>query len=107
MGAHIGSLLEAKPHPDILIYSASKAVRSYMVYSLFLQLTANGITINNVVPGVIYTDRNVESTSDLAYAKMVIDSIPVGFYGDRRSAPTFSVCSAPSRGVTSPGKLFI
>lgn len=77
----IGSVQEVKPHPDMLIYSASKAAQSNMVHSLSLQLAADGITVNNVAPGVIYTDRNVEALSDPEYAKRVTASIPVGFYG--------------------------
>lgn len=77
----VGSVQEAKPHPDMLIYSASKAAQTNMVESLSLQLAKDGITVNNVAPGVIYTDRNVEALSDPAYAKKVADSIPVGFYG--------------------------
>ncbi len=77
----IGSVQEAKPHPDMLVYSASKAAQTNMVVSLSLQLAKDGITVNNVAPGVIYTDRNVEALSDPDYAKKVTDSIPVGFYG--------------------------
>jgi len=77
----IGSVQEAKPHPDMLIYSASKAAQTNMMKSLSLQLARDGITVNNVAPGVIYTDRNIEALSDPEYAKKVTDSIPVGFYG--------------------------
>ena len=77
----IGSVQEAKPHPDMLIYSASKAAQTNMMQSLSLQLARDGITVNNVAPGVIYTDRNVEALSDPEYAKKVTDSIPVGFFG--------------------------
>lgn len=77
----IGSVQEAKPHPDMLVYSASKAAQTNMVQSLALQLAKDGITVNNVAPGVIYTDRNVKALSDPEYAKKVTDSIPVGFYG--------------------------
>ena len=77
----IGSVQEAKPHPDMLVYSASKAAQTNMVHSLSLQLAKDGITVNNVAPGVIYTDRNVEALSDPDYAKKVTDSIPAGFYG--------------------------
>ena len=77
----IGSVQEAKPHPDMLVYSASKAAQTNMMRSLSLQLAKDGITVNNVAPGVIYTDRNVEALSNPEYAKKVIDSIPVGFYG--------------------------
>ncbi len=78
----IGSVQEAKPHPDMLVYAASKAAQTNMMQSLSLQLAKDGITVNNVAPGVIYTDRNVEALSDPEYAKKVTDSIPVGFYGE-------------------------
>ena len=78
----IGSVQEQKPHPDMLVYSASKAAQTNMVQSLSLQLAKDGITVNNVAPGVIYTDRNVEALSDEAYAEKVKSLIPVGFYGE-------------------------
>ena len=77
----IGSVQEAKPHPDMLVYSASKAAQTAMIRSLAGQLAADGITLNDVAPGVIYTDRNVEALSDPAYARIVTDSIPAGYYG--------------------------
>ena len=77
----IGSVQEAKPHPDMLVYSSSKAAQTNMVQSLSLQLAKDGITVNNVAPGVIATDRNEEALADVVYAKKVMDSIPVGFYG--------------------------
>ena len=77
----IGSVQEANPHPDMLVYSASKAAQTNMVQSLALQLAKDGVTVNNVAPGVIDTDRNAEALSDPAYAQKVRDSIPVGFYG--------------------------
>lgn len=42
----IGSVQEAKPHPDMLIYSAAKAAQTNMVRSLSLQLAPFGITVN-------------------------------------------------------------
>lgn len=77
----IGSVQETKPHPDMLIYSSSKAAQTNMAKSLSLQLAEYGITVNNVAPGVICTDRNVEALNDREYAAKVIDSIPVRFYG--------------------------
>lgn len=77
----VGSVQEAKPHPDMLVYSASKAAQTNMVRSLSLQLAPFGITVNNVAPGVIYTDRNIKALSDPAYAEKVTNSIPLGFYG--------------------------
>lgn len=98
----IGSVQEAKPHPDMLVYSASKAAQTNMVKSLSLQLANDGITVNNVAPGVIYTDRNVEALSDPEYAKKVTDSIPVGFYGkpDDCAGIVSLLCSEEGRYIT-------
>jgi len=98
----IGSVQEAKPHPDMLIYSASKAAQTNMMQSLALQLAKDGITVNNVAPGVIYTDRNIEALSDPDYAKKVTDSIPVGFYGepDDCAGIVSLICSDEGRYIT-------
>ena len=98
----IGSVQEAKPHPDMLIYSASKAAQTNMVRSLSLQLATFGITVNNMAPGVIYTDRNVEVLSNPEYAKKVTDSIPVGFYGtpDDCAGTVSLLCSDEGRYIT-------
>lgn len=98
----IGSVQEAKPHPDMLVYSASKAAQTNMMQSLSLQLAKDGITVNNVAPGVIYTDRNVEALSDSEYAKKVTDSIPVGFYGEPEDCTGIVslLCSEEGRYIT-------
>ncbi len=98
----VGSVQEAKPHPDMLVYSASKAAQTNMVSSLSLQLAKDGITVNNVAPGVIYTDRNVVALSDPVYAKKVTDSIPVGFCGepDDCAGIVSLLCSEEGRYIT-------
>lgn len=98
----IGSVQEAKPHPDMLVYSASKAAQTNMVQSLSLQVAKDGITVNNVAPGVIYTDRNIAVLSDADYAKKVTDSIPVGFYGepDDCAGIVSLLCSEEGRYIT-------
>lgn len=98
----IGSVQEAKPHPDMLIYSASKAAQTMMVKSLAGQLAKDGITVNSVAPGVIYTDRNREALADETYAKLVMDSIPVGFYGEKEDCAYIVrlLCSDEGRYIT-------
>ena len=98
----IGSVQEAKPHPDMLVYSASKAAQTNMVKSLALQLAADGITVNNVCPGVIATDRNKDALSDAEYARKVMDSIPVGFYGQPEDCAGIVslLCSDAGRYIT-------
>ncbi len=98
----IGSVQEAKPHPDMLVYAASKAAQTNMVQSLAVQLAPYGITVNNVAPGVIATDRNQEALSDPVYAKKVADSIPMGYYGnpDDLAGTVSLLCSEDGRYIT-------
>lgn len=98
----IGSVQEAKPHPDMLIYSSAKAAQTAMAKSLALQLAQDGITVNNVAPGVIYTDRNREVLADPDYAKKVTDSIPAGFYGEPEDCAGIVslLCSEKGRYIT-------
>ncbi len=98
----IGSVQEAKPHPDMLVYSASKAAQTNMMKSLSLQLAKDGITVNNIAPGVIYTDRNAMVLADADYAKKVADSIPVGFYGEPEDCVGIVslICSEQGRYIT-------
>lgn len=98
----IGSVQEAKPHPDMLIYSASKAAQTNMMQSLSLQLAEFGITVNNVAPGVIHTDRNVSALADEEYRKKVVASIPLGFYGEPKDIAGIVslLCSDEGRYIT-------
>lgn len=98
----IGSVQEAKPHPDMLIYAASKAAQTNMMRSLSLQLAKDGITVNNIAPGVINTDRNVEALSDPVYAQQVMDTIPAGFYGEPEDIASIValLCSEEGRYIT-------
>ncbi len=98
----VGSVQEAKPHPDMLVYSATKAAQTNMMQSLSLQLAPAGITVNNLAPGVIYTDRNREALADPVYAQKVRDQIPVGFYGQPEDcvAAALLLCSDEGRYIT-------
>lgn len=98
----IGSVQEVKPHPDMLVYSATKAAQTNMVKSLALQLAKDGITVNNVAPGVINTDRNKEALSDETYAQEVLDTIPVRFFGNKEDCAGIVrlLCSQEGRYIT-------
>ncbi len=75
----VGSVQEAKPHPDMLVYSSSKAALTLMARSLALQLAGTGVTVNSVAPGVVATDRNAEALADEEYRKTVLAKIPLGY----------------------------
>ena len=73
-----------------------------VVEELILFMRQDGITVNNVTPGVIYTDRNVKALSDPEYAKKVTDSIPVVFYGEPEDCAGIVslLCSDEGRYIT-------
>jgi NAD(P)-dependent dehydrogenase (short-subunit alcohol dehydrogenase family) len=98
----IGSVQESKPHPDMLIYSASKAAQTMMAKSLALQLAADGITVNNIAPGVIKTDRNTEALSDEAYAERTRSAIPLGYFGEKEDCAAIVrlLCTEEGRYIT-------
>ncbi len=78
----VGSVQQVKPHPAMLVYSASKAALMNMVESLSLQVAENNITVNNIAPGTIHTDRNTKVLSDVAYFEKVKNDIPLKIIGE-------------------------
>lgn len=78
----VGSVQQIKPHPDMLVYSASKSALVNMVQSLAIQCAKYNITVNNIAPGTIFTDRNTEALSDKAYYEKVRNDIPLKIIGE-------------------------
>jgi NAD(P)-dependent dehydrogenase (short-subunit alcohol dehydrogenase family) len=78
----VGSVQEATPHPDMIVYAATKSAQESMVRNLAKQLGPRGVTVNNLAPGVIVTDRNIDRLSNDTYRGRVLDRIPVRRFGD-------------------------
>lgn len=97
----VGSVQELKPHPQMLIYAATKAALLSMVRNLAPQLAPRGVTINNLSPGVIETDRNAEVLNSPKRAD-VQARIPVGFIGqsDDCAGAALLLCSDAGRYIT-------
>ncbi len=77
----VGSVQQFVPHKDMLVYAASKDAQYSMVRNLAKQLAPDGITVNNIAPGVIATPRNEEALHDTDYAGKLLANIPLGFVG--------------------------
>ena len=52
-----------------------------MAQSLAAQVAGDGVTINNLSPGAIHTDRNDQALSDPDYREHVRSLIPVKYIG--------------------------
>ena len=78
----IGSVQQYKPHAYMPVYAATKCAVMSVVKNLAKQWSKDGITINNLAPGVIATPRNDEALSDAAYKEKVLAGIPCGYIGE-------------------------
>lgn len=77
----IGSVQERQPNPRMLTYAALKSAQVNLVESLARQVAADGVTVNNVAPGVILTRRSTALLTDPAYAAQIKARIPIGYFG--------------------------
>jgi NAD(P)-dependent dehydrogenase (short-subunit alcohol dehydrogenase family) len=98
----IGSVQQARPHPDMIVYAASKAAQENMVRNLAKQLGPDSITVNNLAPGVILTDRNTEVLADETYAERVRQIIPLRSFGESTDCvgAALLLCSDAGRYIT-------
>lgn len=98
----VGSVQEIKPHPDMPIYAASKAALENLIRNLAKQCGADGVTVNNLCPGVFATDRNAEALNNSAYAEKVRAGIPLRDFALPEDAAGAAVllCSAAGRYIT-------
>ena len=76
----VGSVNERRPHPDMCVYAATKSAQENLVRGLARQVAAEGITVNNLCPGVFYTDRNKDCLADPVYGPKVTAAIPMHDY---------------------------
>jgi len=98
----VGSVQQYKPHKDMLVYAGTKEAQMSMVKNLAKQLAPNGITVNNMSPGVIATPRNDTALSDKEYAKKIYEGIPCGFAGKAEDCAgvVLLLCSKGGRYIT-------
>jgi NAD(P)-dependent dehydrogenase (short-subunit alcohol dehydrogenase family) len=98
----VGSVQEQRPHPDMVVYAASKSALENLVRNLAKQLGPDGITVNNLCPGVFATDRNAEVLANPEYAEKVKAVIPLRCFaepGDAAGAALL-LCSEAGRYIT-------
>ena len=98
----IGSVQQVRPHPEMLVYSATKSALVNLVRSLAPQLALQGVTINNLAPGAIATGRNEEVLANEEYRRKVLSKIPVGFVGEPQDCAGLALllCSEAGRYIT-------
>ena len=98
----VGSVQQYRPHPNMAVYAASKCAVQSLVHNVAKQVAMDGVTVNNLVPGVIITPRNDAALADAEYAKKVLAGIPTGFAGQPSDCigAALLLCSDAGRYIT-------
>jgi NAD(P)-dependent dehydrogenase (short-subunit alcohol dehydrogenase family) len=101
----IGSVQEAIPHPEMLVYGALKAAQAHMVRNLARRL-APSVTVNLLSPGPVDTPRLRDRVRDQEGWEALAQTIPVGRVGlpDDCAGLAAFLCSEESSFVT--GQVF-
>ena len=94
----VGSVNERRPHPDMCVYAATKSAQENLVRGIGRQVASEGITVNNICPGVFYTDRNRECLADPVYGPKVTAAIPMHDYAMPEDAAGAAVLLASDAG---------
>jgi glucose 1-dehydrogenase len=77
----IGSIQQLKPHPKMIVYAGTKSAQNNWVRNLARHVGGDGVTINNLAPGTIWTARNDERVSVPEYRHEMERRIPLGRVG--------------------------
>jgi len=78
----IGSVNQTRPEPELAIYAALKSAQHNLAINLARQYAPFGVTVNNLSPGLIATERNRWRRSDAeAWASIERGSSPMGRAG--------------------------
>jgi glucose 1-dehydrogenase len=98
----IGSVQQIKPHPAMIAYAATKSAVLNVVKNVAMQLADQGVTVNNMAPGVIGTPRISEPVPEGEERIMERLRTPSGQIGDPEDCAGLALflCSEAGRFIT-------
>jgi len=77
----IGSVNQWKQSPRLAVYAATKSALCNLIQNCAREYAKDGITFNNIAPGIIATDRNAETLADKDTANKLLSLLPLGRFG--------------------------
>lgn len=99
----IGSINQTRPERELTIYAALKSAQHNLAINLARQYAPFGVTINNLSPGLIATERNKWRREDAsAWAAIERDSSPMARAGtpDEVAGAALLLCSDAGSFIT-------
>ena len=98
----VGSVNQDRQHPELAVYAATKSAGLNLCRNFARQFAPSGVTVNNLAPGVIDTDRNAEALANPLYRQQVLDKIPSGIIGTPEDCAglALALCSEAGRYIT-------
>ncbi len=78
----IGSINQVRPEPELAVYAALKDAQKNLCLNLARQYAPHGVTLNNLAPGLIATERNRWRRADAEAWKRIERTVsPMGRAG--------------------------
>jgi len=99
----IGSINQTRPEPVLAVYAALKSAQHNLAINLARQYAPFGVTVNNLSPGLIATERNRWRRVDAeALAKIERESSPTGRAGtpEEMAGAAVLLCSEAGSFIT-------
>jgi NAD(P)-dependent dehydrogenase (short-subunit alcohol dehydrogenase family) len=99
----IGSINQTRPEPVLSVYAALKSAQHNLAINLARQYAPFGVTVNNLSPGLIATERNRWRRVDAAdWARIQKAANPMGRAGtpDEMAGAAVLLCSEAGRFIT-------
>jgi glucose 1-dehydrogenase len=99
----LGSVQQAHPSPVMWVYAGNKAAQLNMARNLGTQIAGKGVTVNNLAPGAILTERNAAPLADPAFRATIEAKIPARRLGapDDLIGAALLLCSDAGRYINN------
>jgi NAD(P)-dependent dehydrogenase (short-subunit alcohol dehydrogenase family) len=99
----IGSVNQTTPEAELSVYAALKSAQYNLAINLARQYAPFGVTVNNLSPGLVATERNLWRRADAgAWAAIERDSSPMGRAGtpEEMAGAALLLCSEAGSFIT-------